>query len=86
VISGPHRGQEHANGQAIDLGGDVGLNRHTWDFLIRAVQSGRFKRIGTLAPLVQQLGPWAQQHGVIMFEDDEATGATGPHIHLGVNP
>ena len=85
-MTGPHRGNEHAEGRALDLGGDVGLNQHTWDFIIKAVQSGRFHRIGTLKALVDKLGPWAAQNGVEMFEDDEATGATGPHLHLEVGP
>ena len=51
---------------------------------MKAIQSRRFTDIGTLKPLVEQLGPWAAKYGVTMFEDDEATGATGPHVHMQV--
>ena len=75
----------------MDIGGGgpggsdgVGLNPKTWDFLVKAIQSRRFTDIGTLAPLVEKLGPWAKTYGVTMFEDDASTGATAPHIHLQV--
>jgi hypothetical protein len=83
AISGPHvPNSAHFSGNALDIGAvngsPIGFNQGTWNFLTRAIASHQLSKIGTIAPLVQALGPWAQQNGVTLFQDD----GTGPHAHL----
>lgn len=92
LISGPHRGAAHGEGRAVDVdqfgGVDVGVNESTIRGIVAAVRSGRFKRIGTIVPLVKALAPWAAQNGVQMFYDDKPPygHATGNHVHFEVDP
>lgn len=89
--SGPHKGAAHGEGRAVDAdqfgGVTVGVNEPTIRAIAAIVKSGKFSRIGTLLPLVKAIGPWAwNNYRVQMFEDDDRTGATGPHVHLEVHP
>jgi hypothetical protein len=93
VVSGPHvKDSAHFDGRAIDVGSiggaAVGFNQRTWDFLVNVIAHGGLRKIGTLAAIVNNpaLKRFAAQHGVELFEDDERTGATGPHLHLEVGP
>jgi hypothetical protein len=88
VVSGPHvKGSAHFDGRALDVGSIagqvVGMNRATWDFVVKAIQRGGLSRIGTIAAIVNnpQLRAFAAQHGVDLFEDE----GTGPHLHLQVS-
>jgi hypothetical protein len=97
VMHGQHEGptsgpdeDPHYAGRAVDVGAfggtDVGVNQVTVDALAAAIRSRQFSRIGTLLELVNDpdLQALAQANGVDLFEDDEATGASGPHMHLEV--
>jgi hypothetical protein len=87
VIDGPHvKDSAHFDGRAIDVGAfngvPVGWNKTTWDAIVQAILSGKWTRIGTIAPIVNTLGEFAKEHGVDLFFD----AGTGPHVHLQVGP
>ena len=89
--SGPNEDPHYA-GRAVDVGAfggvDVGDNEATATALAAAIRSHQFSKIGTLADFTDnpQWQALAQANGVDLFEDDQATGASGPHVHLEVAP
>lgn len=79
LISGPHvKDSAHFQGRAVDV--SLPHTAAAYDFIVEAIQSGHFSRIGTTKEVVDRLGPWAQTMGVEMFEDE----GTGSHVHLEV--
>lgn len=79
LISGPHvKDSAHFQGRAVDV--SLPHSEAGYAFVIDAIDSGYFSRIGTIPSLVKQLGPYAAQHGVEMFDDP----GTGDHLHLEV--
>jgi hypothetical protein len=84
IISGPHKGDAHKEGRAIDIG--ISRDKAGYDYIVKAIESGEFSAIGTDKSVVDLLQPIAKEYGVDLFEDDEATGATGLHVHLQTGP
>lgn len=79
IISGPHvKNSAHFAGRAVDI--SLPRNEAGYEFVIDAIDSGHFSRIGTIPELVKRLGPYAAEHGVEMFSDP----GTGDHVHLEV--
>ena len=88
VAHGGHTaGSAHYAGRAVDLGSiggqPVGSNQTTWDFNTHLIEGRGVARIGTIGALANNptLRSFAQQHGVILFEDE----GSGPHVHLQVD-
>ena len=80
LISGPHvKNSAHFDGRAVDV--SLPHTKAAYDFVVNAIGSGRFARIGTTQSLVDRLGEYAAQHGVEMFVDE----GTGSHAHLEVH-
>ena len=81
----------HYQGRAIDVGAfggtAVGVNQPTVAAIVRAIVSGQFQKIGTLKALVDNpmLQRLASMYHTELFEDDERTGASGPHVHFQVS-
>lgn len=88
VISGPHKGAAHPQGRAVDIAPafQIGFNEQTWKTITQLVLSGHVEAIGTDGSIANNptAKAWCAQHGVNLFEDDVATGATGPHFHIQV--
>jgi len=80
----------HHFGRAIDVGAfggtAIGVNQPTVAALVRAIVSGRFEKIGTLKALIDSpaLQRLAAMYHTELFQDDEQTGASGPHVHFQV--
>lgn len=79
LVSGPHvKNSAHFAGRAVDI--SLPRSQAGYEFVVDAIDSGYFSRIGTVPALVKMLGPYAREHGVQMFEDE----GTGDHVHLEV--
>ena len=81
IIAGPHvKDSAHFAGRAIDVG--LPKTKQGYDYIVQAIDSGKFSRIGTTKVVVDRLAAYAKQKGVDMFVDE----GTGPHVHLEVAP
>lgn len=81
LISGPHApGSAHFAGNAADIG--LPHNMVGWNFVISAIRSGLFSRIGSTADVYKNEGMQrlAAEYGVDLFHDE----GTGFHAHLEV--
>ncbi len=83
LMSGPHvTNSAHFAGRAADV--SLPHTKAGWDFVVNAIRSRRFSKIGSTSDVVNnpQMQALAQQNGVELFLDE----GTGSHVHLEVGP
>jgi hypothetical protein len=83
LISGPHvKNSAHFQGRAVDI--SLPHTAAGWNFVVNAIKSGRFSRVGSTADVYNdpQMQALAKQYGVDLFLDE----GTGSHVHLETPP
>jgi hypothetical protein len=75
----PGTGAGHREGRAVDVG--VPDTEEGFNYVVNAIRSGQFQKIGTNPRWIPVLQNIAQQYGVMLFPDYREI-----HAHLEVSP